>query len=878
MAMEIFRLVGRITYEGQRTVEQGLTRLQEHIGNAEKKLEKFGAAATAVGDKTKSIGEGFSKNVTAPLMAVGAAGMFMADEMQQSQGRIQASLGITEGRAEELNGVAKALWKDAFGENVGEAADAVTTVEKNMGSLNDADLQGVTSQAFILKDLFEYDINESTRTGKALMDNFGVSGAQAMDYITRGAQLGGDYSQELLDVISEYSGDFASAGMDIDGMFNILLQGAEAGALSLDKVGDSVKEFNIRAKDGSDGTAEAFDAIGLNAEKMGTAIANGGEKGEQAFMATVAGLAAMENPIERNAAGVALFGTQWEDVKENVILAMDPTKDMLGEVEGATQKAGDALYDNFGTRLTTAFRTVQDALVPLGEVLINMIEPAIASMSGKVEQLANWFGSLSAKNQQFLVILGLIAAAVGPFLVALGTIISSIGAIATAIAAVGLVASAWIIGIVAIIAVLALLYAKFAPFRELVNGIFTAALTIVQTAMAAIVLFVQEKLAVLVQFWTENGAQIMQAVTNAFNMVKSVIDFIMPAILFVITMVWNNIKGLITGVLNVIMGAIKIFAGLFTGDFAKMWEGVKQLFFGAIQAIWNYMNLMFVGRIIGIIKSFVLLGRNLIVGFGKTLVTNFKNMMTSANNAVSSGVAAVVRFFRNMVNNAVIIFRLLRSMGASIFGAIRSTITSIASNIYSRVVASFRNMQTGAVNAFNGVKNRASSIFGAVKNAIQNPIRTATDFVRRQVDKIKGFFNNMRIKFPSIKLPHFKIRNWSLNPANWVSAPPSIGIDWYKKGGVFGGASVIGVGEEPGVKEAVIPLKTNVLADIGKGIAAASNTSQGAAGGEYGTRPAVNHVHVYIGNEQIAEYVEPIVSDIQGAGVRSTNRIWGEKE
>ena len=51
-------------------------------------------------------------------------------------------------------------------------------------------------------------------------------------------------------------------GLSADEFLTSLVNGAEAGVFSIDKVGDAVKEFNIRAKDGSDSTIEAFSSPG----------------------------------------------------------------------------------------------------------------------------------------------------------------------------------------------------------------------------------------------------------------------------------------------------------------------------------------------------------------------------------------------------------------------------------------------------------------------------------------------------------------------------------------------------------------------------------------------------------------------------------------
>ena len=106
---------------------------------------------------------------------------------------------------------------------------------------------------------------------------------------------------------------------------------------------------------------------------------------------------------------------------------------------------------------------------------------------------------------------------------------------------------------------------------------------------------------------------------------------------------------------------------------------------------------------------------------------------------------------------------------------------------------------------FDAIKNKTVAVFNAIKNAIMTPIRTAVDFVRNMVKKIKGFFN-FKVSLPHIKLPHFSIRprGWKLGDLLEGSIP-RLGIEWYAKGGIFNSPSVIGVGEKG--PEAVLPIE-----------------------------------------------------------------------
>ena len=71
----------------------------------------------------------------------------------------------------------------------------------------------------------------------------------------------------MIDSINEYSVQFKELGLDAEDMFSIFANGAQNGAFNLDKVGDAVKEFSIRAIDGSDTTKQGFEALGMDAAK-----------------------------------------------------------------------------------------------------------------------------------------------------------------------------------------------------------------------------------------------------------------------------------------------------------------------------------------------------------------------------------------------------------------------------------------------------------------------------------------------------------------------------------------------------------------------------------------------------------------------------------
>jgi tape measure domain-containing protein len=255
--------------------------------------------------------------------------------------------------------------------------------------------------------------------------------------------------------------------------------------------------------------------------------------------------------------------------------------------------------------------------------------------------------------------------------------------------------------------------------------IFNTAKSIVMPILTDIVAFVKEKIAMIKQFWDENGAQIIQAVKNMWAVIAAIFKFIAPVILFVLKMLWDSVKGVIDGALKIIMGLIKVFAGLFTGDFSKMWEGIKQLFFGAIQFVWNLINLLMFGRILSGIKAFITGGITHFTGFWTKVVDIFKNLDTHVWNIAKGMISKVVSFFRGFVSEGVRIFDTLRTFGASKFQALWEAIKVVAKAIADSVVGNFKSLVTGAKHIIEGWMGAVKTNFNLIKDAIVNPIDTA---------------------------------------------------------------------------------------------------------------------------------------------------------
>lgn len=347
------------------------------------KLDKVNWKAVAVGGAVGGIAVATGK-------AVVDAGKYLADlgnEYNTALNQLSAATGTTGDELDALGESVKDIYAQGLGDDFADVADGLAATQQASDLTGEA-LEQATAAGFNLRDVFDYDVSESARAASALMKNFGIDAEEAYGLIAVGAQNGADKNGDLLDTLNEYSPQFAALGLSADQFVGTLVEGADAGLFSIDKVGDAVKEFNIRAKDGSDTSREAFESLGLNADKMFAAFAAGGDTAEAAFFDTVEALNNMDDPLARNAAGVALFGTQFEDLEAGVLPVLASIETAAYDGAAALQQINDVKYNDLGSAFEAVKRSAEVALLPMASMIANTLTALAPILSDTFEAIA----------------------------------------------------------------------------------------------------------------------------------------------------------------------------------------------------------------------------------------------------------------------------------------------------------------------------------------------------------------------------------------------------------------------------------------------------------------------------------------------------------
>lgn len=600
---KVYDLAIKIAGRVDSSLKKACLDADEQLGELAKTAEKIGKAAKVAAGVT-----------TAAIGAVGVASVKAYTEHQQAANSMAAATGAAGEQLEYLQDAMDTVYTDNYGESLQDVADAVSLVDRNMKNISPDEIVEATEAALALQDTFEYGVEESTRAAAAIQKNFGGSAKEAFSLIAAGAQNGLDYSGELIDTINEYSSQFSKLGFTADGMFQLLQSGADSTAWNLDKVGDAIKEFSIRSIDGSDTTVAAFQALGYNASDMMETFAGGGEAANKAFYDVLNTLMDVDDQVQRDAIGVSLFGTMWEDLGAEAMQAMADASTAAYDTQGALDQINSVRYNDLESAMRGVKRQAEEILWTIGEQLepyildglnflsatvIPNVQAAVEKLGGYVESnvipaaktAAQWIGE---NKDMLLTLAGAIATAVGAYMAlktagqaagaikgigtVLGTAIKQGGLLKTVVGLLGGQFTVVIAIIAAVAGAFVILWNRSEQFRNAVMGILGRVQPLLQ-ALGNFASMIWSNLAPALQFVAE---LILNGLQNAFVTIAPIVE---------------NIMGVLTGL-------IEFLTGVFSGNWEMAWQGICDIVSNLVQGLVQIVKLP-INAIIGAVNSVI---------------------------------------------------------------------------------------------------------------------------------------------------------------------------------------------------------------------------------------------------------------------------------
>ena len=459
------------------------------------------------------------------------------------------------------------------------------------------------------------------------MEQFGLSAQEAMDYIVAGTENGLDKTDELGDNLSEYAGKFAQAGYSASEYFQLLNNGLDGGAYNLDKVNDAINEVTTRLADGT--IEEAIGSYSTETQGLFKAWQDGGATQKQVIDSIVKDIAGCQSQQESLNMAATAFGTMAEDGNLKFIESLTSVGSAYDNVSGSAQN----LYNQTSTpmqEMESNTRKLQQALAPLGEVLINLANQILPPLVSGIQTLSGFFSSLPGPVQNFVIILGALLAgftALAPVIAAVVLAFTTLGAGVLA-PVIGIIA-----GVAAAIAGIIAAIQNWGSIVQWIQGVWETMKQVFETVWNEILIFFTETIpqawqsvveffAGIPEWWSGVWGRVSEKFGQIWTemMENPVLSAIVEMILTLwnncmenLSLIWNTIQTVALSawelIKNTILGPVRLLCDLILGDFDKLradaeqiWNNIKN----AANTIWTAL-------------------KNLVVN----LVTNLKNSVTA---------------------------------------------------------------------------------------------------------------------------------------------------------------------------------------------------------------------------------------------------------
>lgn len=554
------------------------------------------------------------------IAGLGVAAFNASNDTRTAALDMQSQFGMTADEAERAAKLARDSWANNWGDSIGDVGAVMGGVIQQLGEfgvVSDEAIRGATEDAIALRDSFGVETAGSIDAARALMERFGLTSEQAFDLMATGLQSGLSANGDFLESITEYAPVFEGAGFSAEQMYSIMESGAASGILGTDKIADAVKEMGLKLNEGSDDTKAAFDTIGMSFDDIAGFVASGDETWADYFDDIVAGINGIEDPIERQKAQVAIFGTMAEDLGVNFTEGLTAAGASLEEFGGATDSL-NAKYESFGSLWEGIKRTFINAFTPLSDFVLGLATkylPKVQEVIGVIsEKLGTFIGAFTDSFSDG-------GDVIGSLVVAFQSLVGPTSDAGKTILNIGLALKDIKDKIVEFAAPIVEAIANFVSFKDVLiaMGIGIAAIVIpaivsLVLSMAPILLTVGAVIgivALLRNAWESDFAGIQEKTAVVIDFIQAVItaglaairafwDEHGAAIVAAAQQAWGLIQSYIEGVIETIYTVFEAFRALFEGDWETFGEKINE----AWQTAWNTV-VAFLGGLWDMIKPWL---------------------------------------------------------------------------------------------------------------------------------------------------------------------------------------------------------------------------------------------------------------------------------
>lgn len=692
------------------SIRQDLSRVAQEANQAETEVNSFGDTI---------------KDVVAGLATGGgiAAVVSQALDVSSLNTKIDITFDVPEESKASVRDAVKGV--TAYGVDAEAALQGVQRQWALNKDASDATNSAIIDQAGTIASAYAgIDFNELIQESYEMGKSMGISQEEALGLTN--ALLKTGFPAEQLDIISEYGTQLKNAGYNAEEIQAIMSAGVDTGTWNIDNLLDGLKEGRIKmtefAKEVPKSTKELLSGTDISAkqlQKWGQDVAKGGKTGSKAMTEVAKALVGVEDETQRNALGVALFGTMYEDQGKNItdtlINASKETVNLKDNQEDLNSSVEKMKADP-AVRMKQAMVDIQTAVAPL---LVSIAE-IVGSIAKWVSQNSTLAGVIAAVVAGVGLVVGIFMA-LAPIVMTISTIIGGVGA---AFGAMILPVLAVIAAVATFVALGIAVYKNWDGISEFFVNLWESIKTIFTTSITAIGEFLSTVWDGMVTIIKTVWDGIKLYFTTVLNIYKLIFTTIWTGIKAAVTVVWNAIKTTATTVFNGIKLYFTTVLNIYKTIFTTVWNAIKTV----VTIVWNG------------IKSTATTVFNAIKTTITTIFNAIKTVSISVWNSIKAVISTVVNGIRSVITT---VFNAVRSVVTTIWNGIKATSSSVWNSIKSVVSSSVNGIRSVVTTVFNAVRSIVSSVMTTVKSVISSAWNGAKSIVSSAVNSINSTVSNV---------------------------------------------------------------------------------------------------------------------------------------
>lgn len=561
-------------------VNKSLSDTVKKVENSKRTFKTMGKNIYGTGKSIKSFGDGMTKNVTLPVLAMATAGVKASSDFETSFAKLSTIADTSARTGVSVDKLKSQLKNLSLQTGASQKDLAEATYSAISAGRSTKDAVAFVGQAGKLAKGGFTDMKTSVDTLTTIMNAYGKSAgtaSQISDRLIMTQNLGKTTVNEL--------GQSIGAVIPTANMYGVSLNQLASAYVTTTKNG-------IQTAQSTTAINATISELGKSGTKASTILQKSTGKSFKDLMKSGMSLTQVlkivENGAKKQGKSIGDVFSNKNAIKGAATLTahakdFNSALKQMGNSTGVAGKAAGKMNDTTAVKLKKMKAQIEALLIDIGNAVIPVLGPVLKDVSKVITKIASAFNKLSPAQKEMIVKFALTAATVGPVVSKIGSMTMGFGK--------------FVMNAPKTITTIKKIGTGIRGAGKAMIGLITANPTIliiigVIAALAAIAFVVYKNWGKITKFFSKIWKALKAGFKSFVNWVKNTFvknfDKAFKRLQKIFPGCTSSIKSAFSGIRQIFGGLIDFVTGVFTGNWKKAWKGIVNVFKGIWKTITSF--------------------------------------------------------------------------------------------------------------------------------------------------------------------------------------------------------------------------------------------------------------------------------------------------